>query len=256
MIKITKSIFITLIIICFTIISENTFAQRIDSSMYFNPIKDNIADKIPRMEALIDSAIANNPQIDFTELKAARVAYDIKSEQRMWTEHFGFEGEVKWGRQYWNDRDELTRLNDFYLTESRRFDYRVGFYIRFPLYYLIDRRNNINKKKKELEIEIIQREIKVKEIRKEVIREYNELMQQQNMLQISNDYQQTSIMMMQNAEVMFLNGEIPPEEYNRQKDYQTRGAQSYAQTLGRFNIAFTMLEELVGIKFNLINVLK
>lgn len=256
MIKVTKSIFIILTFICFAFMSENTYAQGIDNSVYFNPIKDDIAHKIPHLEALIDSAIANSPTVKWEELKAARVVYDIKTERRKWTEHFGIDGIFNYGNYFYNDRDELTRLNQFYLTESRRLNYGGGFYLRFPFYFLIDRKNNINKKKKELEIAIIQREVRIKEIRKEVIRTFNELMQQQNMLQISNDYQQTSDMMMQNAEIMFLNGEIPPEEYNRQKDYQTRGAQAYAETLGRFNIAFTMLEELVGFKFNLINVLK
>lgn len=256
MIKIIRPIFILLFFIALTFIGGKTFAQGIDSTYYFNPIKDDIAKKIPHLEALIDSAISNNPYIQWEELKAARVVYDIKTERRKWTEHLGIEGTFQYGNYYYNDRDELTRLNQFYLTESRRLNYGGGFYLRFPLYYLIDRRNNINKKKKELEIAIIQREVRVKEIRKDVIRTFNELMQQQYMLKISNDYQQTSDMMMQNAEIMFLNGEIPPEEYNRQKDYQTRGAQSYAETLGRFNIAFTMLEELVGFKFNLINVLK
>lgn len=256
MIKIFKSFFIIFVFIGFAFIGGKTFAQGIDSTLYFNPIKDDIAKKIPHMEALIDSAIANNPYIKWEELKAARVIYDIKTERRKWTEHFGIEGTFNYGNYFYNDRDELTRLNQFYLTESRRMNYGGGLYLRFPLYYLIDRKNNINKKKKELEIAIIQREVRVKEIRKDVIRTFNELMQQQYMLKISNDYQQTSDMMMQNAEIMFLNGEIPPEEYNRQKDYQTRGAQSYAETLGRFNIAFTMLEEIVGFKFNLINVLK
>lgn len=256
MIKVLKLFLITLIFIGFSITGGKTFAQGIDSSMYFNPIKDDIAKKIPHLEALIDSAIANSPYIKWEELKAARVVYDIKTERRKWTEHFGIEGIFNYENYQYNDRDELTRLNQFYLTESRRLNYGGGIYLRFPLYYLIDRKNNINKKKKELEIAIIQREVRVKEIRKDVITTFNELMQQQYMLKISNDYQQTSDMMMQNAEIMFLNGEIPPEEYNRQKDYQTRGAQSYAETLGRFNIAFTLLEEIVGFKFNLINVLK
>lgn len=256
MIRNTKTLFTYISIFGLLLIAFNSNAQMIDSSIYFNPIKDDIAKKIPPLEALIDSAVANSPWVKWEELKAARVTYDIKTERRKWTEHFGIEGIFNYGNYFYNDRDELTRLDQFYLTESRRMNYGGGFYIRFPFYYIIDRKNNINKKKKELEVAMIQRDVRVREIREEVIRTYNELMQQQLMLKISNDYQQTSDMMMQNAEIMFLNGEIPPEEYNRQKDYQTRGAMSYAETLGRFNIAFTLLEELVGFKFNLINVLK
>ncbi len=235
---------------------NTTYAQEVDSSIYFNPIKDNISQKIPPLEALIDSAIANSPNVKWEELKAARAFYDIKTERRAWTEHIGVDLLINYGTYYFNDRNELTPELGFYLLESRRITYSGGVYVRFPLYYIIDRKNNINKKKKELEIAMIQRDVRIREIRKEVIETYNELMQQQLMLKIQNDYQQTSDMMMQNAENMFLAGEIPPEEYNRQKDYATRGAASYYETLGRFNIAYTLLEELVGFKFNLINVLK
>jgi len=232
------------------------YSQFVDSSMYFNPIKDDISKKIPPIESLIDSAIANSPLILWEELKAARDAYEVKTKRRDWTKNFGITAIFDWGNYFYNDRDELTRLNQFYLTQSKRMAYGVGIFLRFPVYDFIDRRNNINKMKKEHEMALVYREVRVKEIRIEVIRTYNELLQNQWKLKISNDYQQTSDMMMQNAEIMFLNGEIPPEEYNRQKDYQTKGAIEYAETLGRFNIAFTLLEELVGFKFNLINVLK
>ncbi len=256
MIRNTRPIFAFLLFVGLSLMSASSYSQGVDSSMFFNPIKDDIAKKIPPLEALIDSSIANSPYIKWEELKAARIIYDIKTERRKWTEHFFIDMEINYGNFYFNDRDELTRLNQFYLTESRRLSTRAAFYVHFPLYYIIDRRNNIKKKKKEMEIAIIQREVRVREIRREVIRTYNQLMQEQLKLIISNDYQQTSDMMMQNAEIMFMNGEIPPEEYNRQKDYQTRGALDYAETLGRFNIAYTLLEELVGFKFNLINVLK
>ncbi len=256
MIKITKTLFTFLLFIGLSFVSISGYSQVVDSSLYFNPIKDDISKKIPHIEALIDSAIANSPYIKWEELKVARAAYDVISVKRDWISHFGIDGLINRGNYFFSDRDELTRLNQFYLTQSKRFTYAAGFYVRFPLTAIIDRRNNISKSKKDMEIAIIQRAVKVREIRKDVIRTYNELMQQQLKLKISNDYQQFSDMMMQSSEILFLNGEIPPEEYSRQKDYQTRGAQAYAETLGLFNITYTLLEETVGFKFNLINVLK
>ena len=40
----------------------------------------------------IDSAIVNSPLILWEELKAARVAYDIKTERRVWTKNLGLTG--------------------------------------------------------------------------------------------------------------------------------------------------------------------
>ncbi|PKP35278.1 MAG: hypothetical protein CVU00_03205 [Bacteroidetes bacterium HGW-Bacteroidetes-17] len=251
--KLLLKISVPLFFIVFTSIVE---AQVTDSSMFFNPIRDNIAQKLPPLEALIDSAIANSPQIQMDELNADLTRYEIISAKRQWLQHWGLDMIVNYGNYLYNDRDELTRLDKFYLSESRRLNYGAGIYVRMPIFYAVDRKNEINKKKKYREIAIVNREIHVRMIRQEVIATYNILMQQQDILKITNDYQQVADMMMRNAENMFLTGEIPPEEYARQKDYQTRGATDYALTIGRFNSAYTLLEELVGIKFNLINVLK
>lgn len=256
-IKFSKSIFKSVFIFSlFLVCCAGIKAQAIDSSLFFDPITDDIRNRIPPLEALIDSAIANSPQITIEELKAAAVKYEIISARREWTKYFEIIGYSNAGLWLRHERNELSGLSDFYLTESRRQAFNAGFTIKLPLYNLIDRKNNINKEKKKLEIAIVQREVIVKEIRKIVIATYNELIQLQDRMKISNDYQQTSDMMMQNAEIMFLNGEIPPEEFNRQKDYQTRGALEYAANIGNFNNAYTLLEELVGFRFNLINVLK
>ena len=243
-------------IVVFTAITSVSFAQMIDSSMLFNPIRDDIAKKLPPLEALIDSAVQHSPQIKLEELQADLTRYEITSARREWLRHWGLDMVANYGNYLYNDRDELTRLDRFYLSESRRLNYGAGVYVRIPVFYFVDRKNEINKKRKLLEIAIVNREVHVRDIRQIVIATYNTLMQQQHILRITNDYQQVADMMMRNAENMFLNGEIPPEEYARQKDYQTRGATDYALTIGRFNNAYTLLEELVGIRFNLINVLK
>lgn len=247
-----KSLFIASL---FLVLNASVFSQGTDSTNLFNPIFDDIAKKIPPLEALIDSAIANSPEIKIEELQASWARYEILSERREWLKYFEVIGYTNMGLWTFDDRTESNNSIFNQFTESQRQAYNVGFTFEFPLYSLIDRKNNINKRKKLLEIAIVEREIFVKEIRKLVIATYNELLQQQYKMKISNDYQQTSDMMMQNAEIMFLNGEIPPEEFNRQKDYQTRGALAYAETIGRFNNAYTLLEEIVGFKFNLINVL-
>ncbi len=244
------------LIVVFVAITSISFSQVIDSSMLFNPIRDDIAKKLPPLEALIDSAIHHSPQIKLEELQADLTRYEISSARREWLRHWGLDMVANYGNYLYNDRDELTRLDRFYLSESRRLNYGAGVYVRIPVFYFVDRKNEINKKRKLLEIAIVNREVHVRDIRQTVIATYNTLMQQQHILRITNDYQQVADMMMRNAENMFLNGEIPPEEYARQKDYQTRGATDYALTIGRFNNAYTLLEELVGMRFNLINVLK
>ncbi len=103
---------------------------------------------------------------------------------------------------------------------------------------------------------MVRKQERIRQIRELVITTYNELVQQQNLLIIANDFRQFSMVQMQMAELQYLNREIDIADYTRLKDYQTRGDLNFAEILGRFNIAYTLLEEIVGIKFNLVNVLK
>ena len=257
MTKHNRTLFKYAFCLLFALCMYSGYSQNVvDSSLYYNPVKDDIRKKIPPLEMLISEAIKNSPSIKVEELKADKVVYEIRTEKRKWAEHLGIEGTVNYGHWYYNDRDELNRADKFYLTESRRSTYSIGFYIKLPLYEIIDRRNNINKRKKEREIALVEREIKIKQLRKEVINAYEELLGQQRKLKLRMEYQEVSIMMMQNATNRYLNGQIPPEELNRQLDYKTRGDEAFNETLRLFNIAYVLLEELVGMKFNLINVVK
>jgi len=251
--KIRLKTFLNLLLL---ITSSVTIAQQIDSAMFFNPLVDDITKKILPLEALIDSAIANEPLIKLEDLEIAYARYDIKSARRDWTKNFGFDADLHYGTYWYNDRDELTQLGRFYLNESRRTNYWFGIYVKFPIFYIIDRKNEINKKKKLVEVSMVRKQERIRQIRELVITTYNELVQQQNLLIIANDFRQFSMVQMQMAELQYLNREIDIADYTRLKDYQTRGDLNFAEILGRFNIAYTLLEEIVGIKFNLVNVLK
>lgn len=243
---------------CFLLffISSVTMAQQIDSSMFFNPLTDDITKKILPLEALIDYAIANAPLVKLEELEIDYTRYEIKSARRDWTKHFGFDADLHYGTYWFDDRNELTQLKRFYMSESRRTNYWFGIYVKFPVFYLIDRKNEINKKKKLMEVSMVRKQERIRQIRELVIITYNELVQQQALLIIANDFRQFSMVQMQMAELQYLNREIDIAEYTRLKDYQTRGDLNFAEIQGRFRNAYTLLEEIVGIKFSLINVLK
>lgn len=233
---------------------ENINAQNIDSSRYFNPITDDIAKKLPPLEALIDSAIANSPLVKIEELQADYNTYEIKSAKNKWLNHIYLDAEFDAGNWLYRDRNELLTI-DWYNYESRRVSYYAGFSVRFPLVDIFDRRNQINLKKKLKEISLVTRQHRIREVKEAVVTTYNELIQQQNLLRISNEYQQYANIYMPIAEMEFKNGEIPASELQRLKDYQTRGEIAFADIVMAFNDAYWRLEEIVGMKFNLINVL-
>ncbi len=233
----------------------NSFSQAFDSTRYFNPITDDIAKKLPPLQALIDSAIVNSPFVKIEELNADYYTYEMISAKKKWLNHFYVDAEFNTGNWLFTDRNEQLPAIGWYNYESRRTNYLIGASIRFPLMDIFDRRNQINTKKKQVEIQLTMREHRIREVREAVVTTYNTLIQQQNLLRISNEYQQYANIYMPIAELEFKNGEIPASELQRLKDYQTRGELAFAGIIKEFNDAYWRLEEIVGMKFNLINVL-
>ncbi|MBU1367942.1 MAG: TolC family protein [Bacteroidetes bacterium] len=247
------------IVLLFTLFFAKASVSQIrsdDESRLFNPLTDDITKRLPSLRVLIDSAIANAPSVRYEELKADYYYYEQKSQERYWLEHFSFNLDWNWGKWNFRDRDELTRIDRFYLSESFRDNFAVGFYIRFPFATLVDRKNRINKQKKWIELSLVQREINSKYIQGEVIEAYNMMIQWQNYIRIYNDYQKFTQIQMQMAQNQFLNGEIAVAEYTRLKEIQTRGAVEYQQAIAEFSKNYQLLEILTNMNFNLINVLR
>jgi len=234
----------------------NNSSIAIDSSKLFNPLVDDIRDKIPPLRVLIDSAAANSPSLQYEELKAQYYHYEQLTVQRQWLEHFSLNFDANFGNWEFYDKDEINKIDRYYWSGSIRDNIAVGFYIRFPLATLFDRRNRIKKQMKWIEISLTQREINKRFLVQEVIRIYNDMVQYQKYIRIYEDYENFTMMQMQMAQNEFLNGEISTAEYARLKEIQTRGSVNFEQAVSEFNKNYQMLEVVTGMRFNLINVLR
>lgn len=237
-----------LLILSILTITATSPAQR-NGQQYIDPLSDDIMQYIPPLSALIDSAVANAPSVQFENLKTDYYRYNVKTAKRDIYENLGFNGEIINGRFYFNDYNQL-QDNDFYRSESRRFNYLVGVYLKLPLSSIIDRRNHINKEKKWVEISMARQRQVEKQIRREVIRLYNDLMESQRILEISNDYLQWTYAQMKMAENQFVNGQISLAEMTRLKEFQRRGQTEFAKQKATFKNTYDQLQELVGMKFN------
>ncbi len=252
-----SKVLITLVISLFSVTS---YAQ-VDAYEFgnFNPLVDDISEKLPPLDALLDSAVANSPSVQYQDYKADYYRYEVKSARIAWTEHFGIQSEVNYGHWYYDDYIETAQTYNyprnkwtFFYSESHRANFNVGLYLRMPFQAIFDRRNNINKQKKWVEIELTMREIETRKVREAVIEMYNQLLQNQKMLKRSNHYQEWTRIQMMMAKNQFLDGEISVAEFVRLKEIETRGAMEHEKYVHEFITAYDLLQERTGMKFNLI----
>lgn len=251
-------LYVMLILIALAIPITKANAQILsnDDRFYFNPLTDDITKRLPSLRVLIDSAIAHAPSVRYEELKADYYYYEQKTEARYWLEHFSITFDLNYGKWNFHDRDELTRVDRYYLSESIRDNIAIGLIIRFPFSSIVDRRNRINKQKKWIEISLAQRDINSRVVEREVVEAYNMMIQWQNYIRVYNEYQKFTMVQMRMAENQFLSGEITTAEYTRLKEIQTRGSIEHKQAIAEFSKNYQILEILTGISFNLINVLR
>ncbi|MDO8899240.1 MAG: TolC family protein, partial [Bacteroidales bacterium] len=181
---------------------------------------------------MIDSAVANSPSVKYEEVKADYYYYEQLTQERYWMEHFSFNLDWNWGIWNFHDTQSSSISQNFWVDlNSLRDNFAVGFYIRFPLASIVDRRNRIAKQKKWQELSFVQREINRQFVVRQVIEAYDMMIQWQNYIRIYNDYRKFTMIQMQMAQNQFLNGEITTAEYTRLKEIQTRGDIEYQQAV-------------------------
>lgn len=256
-IHILKLTLLTLILLCSSLCvnAQEVTAQQVDSSMYYNPLIDDITEKIHPLEALIEMAIEFSPKIKLSNAELGVNYCDLKSSRRNWTKDFGVESYLQYGNYFFEDKIENIQPN-FVLSTSIRTVFAVSAYIRMPAIDIINRNNEINKSKRIIEVTLAQRKVEELEIRKDVILQYNRLVQFQKLLRIVNEFQQYALLQMQMAEREYLNGDITISELTRLKDIQMIRAVEFQDRIYELYMAYDLLQELVGVRFNLINVIK
>jgi hypothetical protein len=91
------------------------------------------------------------------------------------------------------------------------------------------------------------------ELRQTVIRQYNELILKHNLLKIKSKFLETSRINAQMAEKEFLNGVALVSEYARIAEINSRVESDFETVRMDFLTAYLILEEIVGIKFHIID---
>jgi len=237
----------TLLIIFFNF---SGFSQE---SEKFNVLEDNIESMLPPLGTIIDSALANNPSVRFRDLQIIVNKYKLSTERNQWTRSIGLQTDVRYGtfNNFSTNTSEGQSPSTF-ATLSSQLNYGVGAYIKLPLFDFFNRKNLVEMATTEVQQAESFAQTQRNELRQIVIRQYNDLVVKHRLLKIKSKHAETSKINMQMVEHEFTNGIISISEYSRISEIVTRTEIDFENSRMEFLTAYMILEEITGIRFNLI----
>jgi outer membrane protein TolC len=219
----------------------------------FNVLEDNIESMLPPLETIIDSAIANNPEIKFRDLQIIVNKYKLSTERNLWTRDIGVQTDVRYGtfNNFSTNTSEGQSPSNI-ATLSSQLNYGVGAYIKLPFFDFVNRKNQVQMATTEVKQAESFAQTQRNELRQIVIKQYNDLIVKHRVLKIKSKYAETSKINMLMVEKEFTNGIISVSEYSRISEIVTRTEIDLENSRMEFLTAYMILEEITGIRFNLI----
>lgn len=233
--------FIKSILLSFTVlISGSLFSQANTDSI----ASTDIMDFLPPLSVIIDSALANSPEVGFFESIMESTEYDVSLEKKSWSNDIRFQGGYNWT---YGNQLLLPGVGTGEATSNEGYNYGVAISIPLSTWYTrSDRVKRAEALRGGQQAKVNQASVIVRE---EVITTFNELLLMQRLLKISSQSKETSQLILEQAEKKFRDGESTLEELVAASDYKTRSAMEYEQTRTAFSNAYTRLERLTGVSF-------
>lgn len=242
-----KLFYILLIIIAYLPSCLLVNAQEVSLSEV--TIKSNMLN-IPKLEILIDSALSNNGMVNYRLLEIKAKEENIEAKRKDWTRNFGIQADTRYGT--FDNFSTITGDNSSInlASNTQQLNYNVGLYLKIPIYDIINRRSQV--KRANVEIQQAKNLVKFQkdEIIENVIRHYEELLLNQNLLQLNASNLGNARVNMEMVEKEFRNGLIPIYEYVRISDMTARIESDYEKSKTDFLVSKKLLENLTGITIN------
>lgn len=243
------SVKIVIVFYLFLMVQFNGIAQNVVKP---DLLKDNIETLLPPLQTLIDSAIANNPFVRFRNEDIKVNEFKLKADRMQWTRNLGIQTDIRYGtfNNFSTNTSEGQTPSNL-ATLSNQMNYGIGAYLKFPLYDLINRNNQQNLTKAEIDKAISMAEVQRDEVRQSVIRQYNDLILKQRLLRNKSKYIETARINVQMMEKEFQNGVISLGEYTRLSEIASRAEADLETSRSEFITAYMILEELIGYKLGI-----
>lgn len=205
----------------------------------------------PPLNVVIDSVLKQSAMLSFRNSNILAKESALATERIYWTKNLGLQADYKYGNMNNSlangDDDDDSRV----LTTTKQFTYSTGVYLKVPLFDGLNRKNQIQLAKSEVEGAKAMADAQKEEIRQRVILLYQDLLLKQKILQIRSRSLGDARVNMQMVEKEFRNGVVPISEYVRISGMTTNMEAAYETAISEFVTAKKILEDMAGFVFGL-----
>jgi outer membrane protein TolC len=240
--KSVHHILIAIAFFCFrpTLSAQNSLTDTtvVEHKLIFPPLAD-----------LIDSAIMHNAMIRHHKLEVEAKMSNLKSESIYWTRNLGVQADTRYGTFDNFASNNSGQSTTFFTSTSRQFNYGFGLYMKLPLGDVLNRKQQIKQAKIQIEQATSLEETQEQEIRQQVIRQYQDALLKQRLVNIKSQSLGNARVNMEMVEKEFRNGLIPITEYVRISDIVSHAEADYESAKSDFITSKLLLEEIVGFIF-------
>lgn len=213
-------------------------------------IKSKIS--IPPLDVVMDSVLKKNAMLNFRKHHIGVKDATVKSEKLYWSRNFGVQADTRYGTLNNFSTNEDGQVSSAIATTSKQFNYSVGFYLKFPLFDVLNRKHQLRLARLELEEAKSMAQFQEDEIRQTVIAFYQDLVLKEKLLQIKSKSLGDGKVNMQMVEKEFRNGVVPISEYVRITSITGNMETDYEKAKSDFMLAKQLLEDMAGFKFDIV----
>jgi len=226
------------------------YSQSTDSLHYIDPISTDIVNIIPPLSILIDSAL-NSPSIKAKEAEMSYRKAVITTTKRNLLKDVGFQTYYNYGNtDVYSLSNSSSSINSVLNATSQSTSYYgIGASLRFSLFDIVEQKNVVKTSKILYEESYYTTENEKLFIRKQIITQYYELILVQKKLKNSHKALIDAQTQAEMAEKEFSQGEINLTDLASLRDTKLRNQIQVDSYLSEFMIAYSLLQELTGIRF-------
>jgi outer membrane protein TolC len=195
------------------------------------------ADSIPPLQVFMDSAMINSPAIKMYETQIAQNQYEIELLKYNWMKDIYMVVDSKYGK-YGNAQPG----------DQMSLGYGGGAVVKIPLTALAGSGQRKKIAKLELDQSVYNKEVLISELKKSLIRHYNETIYIKQILSIRIEALEVASISQKLSENEFKGGLIHVDQYSRVSEIYYSQLQQLEKTKMELKTALAILLEMSGIK--------